>query len=183
MSATTVSAALRRTVVERAQHCCEYCGTFEDAVLVPHEPDHIIGEQHGGVTSLVNLAQACFRCNRYKGPNIATRDPLTGHLVPLFNPRTEQWSDHFQLDGASSEEARNHGSYVSCSRTTAPSTRRRGFNSDTCPRGVSRSLPCIRPSCSQAYPSNRSSIALLRARRRRRPTGAGGQTSIGCARA
>ncbi len=22
-----------------------------------------------------------------------------GHLVPLFNPRTEQWSNHFQLDG------------------------------------------------------------------------------------
>jgi hypothetical protein len=95
-----VSAALRRAVAERAKHCCEYCGIPEDAVLVPHEPDHIIGEQHGGDTSLNNLAYACFRCNRYKGPNIATRDPLTSGLIPLFNPRIEQWSDHFQLDGA-----------------------------------------------------------------------------------
>jgi hypothetical protein len=69
-------------------------------VLAPHEPDHVIGEQHGGVTSLDNLAHACFRCNRYKGPNTATRDPRTGNLVPLFNPRTERWSTHFQLDGA-----------------------------------------------------------------------------------
>lgn len=95
-----VSVALRRAVAERAQHCCEYCGIAEDAVLAPHEPDHIIGEQHGGATSLLNLAYACFRCNRYKGPNIATQDPLTGHLVPLFNPRAERWSEHFQLDGA-----------------------------------------------------------------------------------
>jgi len=38
-------------------------------------------------------------CLANKGLNIATRDPLMGHLVPLFNPRTEQWSNHFQLDG------------------------------------------------------------------------------------
>ncbi len=95
-----VSVALRRAVAERAQHCCEYCGIAEDTVLAPHEPDHIIGEQHGGATSLINLAYACFRCNRYKGPNIATQDPLTGHLVLLFNPRAERWSEHFQLDEA-----------------------------------------------------------------------------------
>lgn len=66
---------------------------------MPHEPDHIIGEQHGGATTLANLAYACFRCNRFKGPNIATRDPQTGELVALFNPRTERWSAHFALAG------------------------------------------------------------------------------------
>jgi hypothetical protein len=60
----------------------------------------VIGEQHGGATVLENLAYACFRCNRYKGPNIATRDPLTNTLVPLFNPRTELWVIHFRLDNA-----------------------------------------------------------------------------------
>jgi hypothetical protein len=95
-----VSAALRRAVADCAHHCCEYCGISDEATLAPHEPDHIIGEQHGGETTLANLAYACFRCNRYKGPNIATRDPQTGSLVPLFNPRTERWSTHFRLDGA-----------------------------------------------------------------------------------
>lgn len=67
---------------------------------MPHEPDHVLGEQHGGGTTLDNLAYACFRCNRFKGPTIATRDPQTGELVALFNPRTDHWSAHFQLAGA-----------------------------------------------------------------------------------
>lgn len=68
--------------------------------MAPHEPDHVIGEQHGGATTLTNLAYACFRCNRFKGPNIATRDAQTGELVPLFDPRTDLWDAHFQLAGA-----------------------------------------------------------------------------------
>jgi hypothetical protein len=52
------------------------------------------------VTSLDNLAFACFRCNRFKGPNIATRDPYDRVLVPLYHPRQDHWADHFHLDGA-----------------------------------------------------------------------------------
>lgn len=100
MSATRISLALRREVVERAFNRCEYCGVPEDTRLARHEPDHIIGEQHGGATSLDNLAFACFRCNRFKGPNIATRDPHDGVLVPFDHPRQDHWADHFHLDGA-----------------------------------------------------------------------------------
>lgn len=95
-----ITQALRRAVVDRATHRCEYCGIPDDATLAPHEPDHVIGEQHGGPTTLENLAYACFRCNRFKGPNIATRDPDTGDLVPLFNPRTDRWESHFGLHEA-----------------------------------------------------------------------------------
>lgn len=100
MSETYIPVALRREVIERAHHCCEYCGIPAGATLAPHEPDHVIGEQHGGTTTLDNLALACYRCNRFKGPNIATRDDESGAVIPLFNPRTDRWSDHFQLDGA-----------------------------------------------------------------------------------
>jgi hypothetical protein len=41
-----------------------------------------------------------MRCNRYKGPNIGSFDPLTGKLVPFFNPRTQDWTKHFELEGA-----------------------------------------------------------------------------------
>lgn len=68
--------------------------------LAPHEPDHIIATQHGGETALANLAYACFQCNRFKGPNIASLDPTTEALAPIFNPRTEHWSQHFRLNGA-----------------------------------------------------------------------------------
>ncbi|WP_414516544.1 hypothetical protein [Nostoc sp. PCC 9305] len=27
-------------------------------------------------------------------------DPETGKLTPFFNPRTQKWSDHFQMNGA-----------------------------------------------------------------------------------
>ena len=38
-------------------------------------------------------------CNRHKGPNIAGRDDITGELVRLFDPRHDQWSQHFAWDG------------------------------------------------------------------------------------
>lgn len=65
--------------------------------LLPHEPDHVIATQHAGETVLGNLAYACFQCNRAKGPNIASLDPATGALVPLFNPRADIWAEHFRL--------------------------------------------------------------------------------------
>jgi hypothetical protein len=66
----------------------------------PHEADHIIAEQHRGTTGFDNLAFACFHCNRRKGPNLASLDPNTGQLSPLFNPRVHQWAEHFRKDGA-----------------------------------------------------------------------------------
>jgi len=95
-----ITALLRRQVTIRATRCCEYCLLPQTAVAHPHEPDHIIPRQHGGKTELDNLALACVRCNRYKGPNLGSIDPETGRLVPLFNPRTQIWHEHFVLEGA-----------------------------------------------------------------------------------
>ena len=95
-----ITVALRRAVIERAQGCCEYCGMPDTETLLPHEPDHVIATQHGGQTALENLAYACFQCNRFKGPNIASLDPATGVLTPLYNPRTAPWAAHFRLSGA-----------------------------------------------------------------------------------
>ena len=58
--------------------------------------DHIIARQHGGATDFGNLALACLHCNRHKGPNVAGVDPLHGRMAPLFNPRQDQWPDHFE---------------------------------------------------------------------------------------
>lgn len=94
-----VSKTLRAQVRERAGGCCEYCGMPDDVTLVAHEPDHIIAVQHGGATSLDNLAYTCHQCNRHKGPNLASVDPDTGERVFLFHPRIDHWHDHFRLDG------------------------------------------------------------------------------------
>lgn len=95
MTHTRISAALRREVRARAGKRCEYCLIAESQVFFPHEPDHLIALKHGGETTIGNLALACFDCNRFKGSDIASIDKVTGELTPLFNPRTQQWREHF----------------------------------------------------------------------------------------
>ena len=100
MSVTRIPAEMREWVRERASGCCEYCLLAEEQAFFPFEADHIIGEKHRGLTTADNLAWSCFHCNRFKGPNIASRDPITGELAPLFNPRTQKWAEHFRIDAA-----------------------------------------------------------------------------------
>lgn len=99
MSRTYIPAALRRRVCKRAGTRCEYCLLAEEHAFFPYEADHIIAEKHGGATTADNLAWACFDCNRFKGSDIASLDPVGGRLVPLFNPRTQKWDDHFAVLG------------------------------------------------------------------------------------
>lgn len=93
-----ISADLRDLIQRRAQDRCEYCLLPQRATLHKHEPDHIIPRQHGGTSESENLALACLRCNRFKGPNIGSFDPLTALLTPFFHPRRQVWSDHFLLE-------------------------------------------------------------------------------------
>lgn len=89
MSRTYIPPALRRLVYERAGGRCEYCLVPETIALAGHEIDHIISEKHGGATEAENLALCCVLCNQHKGSDIASVDPVTGAIVPLFNPRQE----------------------------------------------------------------------------------------------
>jgi hypothetical protein len=66
---------------------------------VPFEIDHVIAVSHAGPTSAENLALACFLDNSYKGTNLAGIDPLTKRIIPLFNPRRQQWVRHFRWNG------------------------------------------------------------------------------------
>jgi 5-methylcytosine-specific restriction endonuclease McrA len=94
-----VAPALRALVRERARHRCEYCLIHEEDTLFPHELDHIVARKHRGGNRDENLAWACFACNAFKGSDIASIDIEIGQIVPLFNPRKDQWSRHFRLAG------------------------------------------------------------------------------------
>ena len=96
----SVDRSLEQEVWRRSGRICEYCRMPEEFHDAPFQIDHIIARQHGGLTESENLALSCFRCNTYKGPNIASLDPLTGELVPLFNPRRDTWDDHFKWNGS-----------------------------------------------------------------------------------
>jgi hypothetical protein len=100
MSERTISAALRREVISRAGNRYEYCLLPAEVAFFPHEVDHVIALKHQGATEAANLAFACWRCNRHKGSDLGSFDPLTQHFSLLFNPRHQGWSDHFMFQGA-----------------------------------------------------------------------------------
>jgi hypothetical protein len=46
-----------------------------------------------------NTCFACAHCNAAKGSNVAGYDSETGVLTPLFNPRVDDWKEHFRWQG------------------------------------------------------------------------------------
>jgi hypothetical protein len=67
--------------------------------VMPFHVEHVIAKQHGGTDDPRGLALACDRCNAFKGPNLTSIDTDTNTLVPLFNPRLDDWNDHFLARG------------------------------------------------------------------------------------
>lgn len=98
VSESWISLRLRRLVSSRARRRCEYCLIHEDDTYTGFQVDHIISEKHGGRTVAANLAYACLFCNIYKGSDVASVGP-GGKIIPLFNPRRDQWEDHFRFRG------------------------------------------------------------------------------------
>ena len=94
-----ITPALRDQVRRRANDCCEYCRLPQAGTSLPHEADHIRSRKHHGPTTLGNLCWACARCNEFKGSDVSGYDPITNDLVPLFNPRTDPWNEHFEWHG------------------------------------------------------------------------------------
>jgi hypothetical protein len=97
---TYVPAPLRRLTRERSQDRCEYCLIPEAVGFYPHEIDHIVAEKHGGQTIESNLCVSCLICNRHKGSDLTSIDPMTLTITRLFDPRHDRWEEHFHLAGA-----------------------------------------------------------------------------------
>jgi hypothetical protein len=97
-----ISEAVRARIRAQAGNRCGYCLSRQDYVPWPLEIEHIIPKAKGGTDDEENLWLACRACNLYKADQTHGRDPLTGHLVRLFDPRQQRWSRHFRwsADGA-----------------------------------------------------------------------------------
>lgn len=96
MSTSYISEKLRRRVAANAQYRYGYCLKQEIITGTPMEIDHIIPEALGGSSDEDNLWLACSQCNGFKSDTIVLSDELTGENVALFNPRHQQWSEHFR---------------------------------------------------------------------------------------
>ncbi|MBL8864982.1 MAG: HNH endonuclease [Gemmataceae bacterium] len=96
-----MSRTLRQFVRERAGYRCEYCQLPDFAAPgALFHLEHVVARQHGGSDEIDNRAWSCHRCNFSKGPNLSGRDPITGEIVRLFNPRRQSWKRHFEWLGA-----------------------------------------------------------------------------------
>ena len=94
-----MSGKSRESIRQRANARCEYC-RLPDFALEPEDfhVEHIVARKHGGRDEVENLAWACIFCNLYKGPNLASFDPDSGVLTFLFNPRRDNWNEHFRVE-------------------------------------------------------------------------------------
>lgn len=90
------SKRLKKQVFERARGCCEYCLSQVKYAPDPFSIEHIMPRSKGGSDEFDNLAWACMGCNGIKYNDTSAIDPITMETVPLYNPRTQNWSEHFQ---------------------------------------------------------------------------------------
>ena len=96
MARPHISVEVEQRVRVAARNRCGYCLSPQHLVMARLEIEHILPAAKGGSSDESNLWLACPLCNRYKGDKTTVVDPETGENVPLFNPRTQVWAEHFR---------------------------------------------------------------------------------------
>ncbi|MBM3127561.1 MAG: HNH endonuclease [Chloroflexi bacterium] len=92
---TPIAVALRERVRAQARNRCGYCLARQEYVPWSLEIEHIVPQSQGGSDDEANLWLACHSCNLFKSDQTHGRDPSTGRMVRLFNPRSQAWQRHF----------------------------------------------------------------------------------------
>ena len=94
--------ATRKLVRTRAIGRCEYCRIPEEefaaatSFVVEHiQPRSLFRNNDPLGHAPQNLAWSCPKCNLHKATKTQATDPETGQIFALFNPRRDQWEDHF----------------------------------------------------------------------------------------
>jgi len=96
---THVPQEVRQRLRREADDRCGYCLSPQRLVFGRLEIDHIIPKGRGGTDEIENLWLACRLCNNFKGVQTDALDPQTAQRVPLYDPRRQHWSEHFQWSG------------------------------------------------------------------------------------
>ena len=91
----SISNDIRKYIRQRANFVCEYCHSSEESSTGRFTLDHLIPRSLGGGDGTDNLALACTRCNGRRYNFTDGIDPDTQTIARLFNPRIDDWSDHF----------------------------------------------------------------------------------------
>ena len=94
-----IPADLVARLVKQVGPRCGYCRTSAKITGQPLTVEHLLPLSRGGDSEESNLWLSCRRCNEYKGAQIEARDPETGTISPLFDPRRQRWQEHFAWSG------------------------------------------------------------------------------------
>jgi hypothetical protein len=103
MSRPYISAELERQVLADAGHRCGYCRSDEVLTGIPLSTEHLLPIAAGGLTDRENLWRSCRPCNELKGTQTHATDPETHEAVPLYNPRTQPWIEHFMWNDSGTQ--------------------------------------------------------------------------------
>ena len=98
-----ISKDLDRKIRIQAKNRCGYCLNPQELIPYKLEIDHIQPQALGGKSVEENLWLACRECNSHKAVKTKAIDNLTGKSVKLFNPRKQNWQEHFEFSKNFSE--------------------------------------------------------------------------------
>ena len=90
-----ISNILKTIVINRAGNRCEYCLVPKILSNFEFHIEHVVSIQHGGTSLPDNLAYCCSFCNWKKGTNLATLILPNDEMIRIFNPRKQNWQEHF----------------------------------------------------------------------------------------
>ena len=92
----SISTHIKNQVIFRSEFKCEYCLLPEKVSFYNFHIDHIRPLKHGGSSLIDNLAYCCTDCNHFKGTDIGSFEN-EDIIVRFFNPRKDNWQDHFEI--------------------------------------------------------------------------------------
>jgi 5-methylcytosine-specific restriction endonuclease McrA len=95
MPKVRVPKSMRQAVIDRARGCCEYCVGQQAFSMDTFSVEHTWPSSKGGTNAFENLALSCQGCNNCKHTYTTAIDPKTNQIVPLYNPRKDEWQQHF----------------------------------------------------------------------------------------
>ncbi len=92
-----ISQGVDDKIRQQAKNRCGYCLNPQELIPYKLEIEHIYPKGLGGATVITNLWLACRECNAHKAMKVRSVDGLTGKSVRLFNPRKQNWHEHFEF--------------------------------------------------------------------------------------
>lgn len=98
-----ISLKLKNKIRKDAKNRCGYCQLPQYIIPNMLEMEHLLPLSEGGLDEEENLWLACRNCNSFKSSKTEAVDTETKQTVPIFNPRTQNWEEHFKFSESGTE--------------------------------------------------------------------------------